>query len=155
MSQPVPCYEPAGSTTTADVRDVEAGRSNPLTPTRRIPEATYSNWIESPCSSGQDTVRFALRRFDHRPFGLGPRRIHCYLCEFPVSRPSWCPVQTGYGPTGGGVEAPCVTWVLDERDVVGDNNLDLGVPRGRGKRGRVSVLRPSSPKAGGHDIGRS
>jgi hypothetical protein len=27
---------------------------------------------------------------------------------------------------GGGVGAPCVTWVLDERDVVSDNNRDLG-----------------------------
>ena len=34
------------------------------------------------------------------------------------------------GPADGGVGAPCVTWVLDERHVVGDNNRDLGVPRG-------------------------
>jgi hypothetical protein len=39
-------------------------------------------------------------------------------------------VQTWYGPADGGVGAPCVTWVLDERHVVGDNNRDLGVPRG-------------------------
>jgi hypothetical protein len=62
-------------------------------------------------------------------------------------------VQTGYGPVGGGVGAPCVTWVLDERGVVGDNNRDLGVPLG--ERGRVSVRRPSGPKAGGHRVGGS
>jgi hypothetical protein len=58
------------------------------------------------------------------------------------------PVQTGYGPVGGGVGAPCVSWVLDDRRVVGDNNLDLGGPRG--ERGRISVTRPSSTSAGGH-----
>jgi hypothetical protein len=36
------------------------------------------------------------------------------------------------GLADGGVGAPCVTWVLDERDVVGDNNRDLGVPLGVG-----------------------
>ena len=40
--------------------------------------------------------------------------------------------RLGVGPADGGVGAPCVTWVLDERDVVGDNNRDLGVPRGVG-----------------------
>jgi hypothetical protein len=46
-------------------------------------------------------------------------------------------VQTRYGPVGGGVGALGVTWVLDERHVVGDNNRDLDVPRW--ERGRVSV----------------
>jgi hypothetical protein len=36
--------------------------------------------------------------------------------------------RLGMWPVGGGVGAPCVTWVLDECDVVGDNNRDLGVP---------------------------
>ncbi len=45
-------------------------------------------------------------------------------------------MQTWYGPVGGGVGAPCVTWVLDEHDVVGDNNRDLGVPRERRARSR-------------------
>src|SRR5829696_4499429 len=49
-------------------------------------------------------------------------------------------VSTWYGPIGGGVGALCVTWVLDEPCVVGDNNRDVGVPREmNGKRGRVSV----------------
>ena len=62
-------------------------------------------------------------------------------------------MHTGYGPVDGGVGALCVSWVLDERDVVGDNNRDLDVPRG--ERGRVIVIRPSSPKAGGHAGGGS
>jgi hypothetical protein len=56
---------------------------------------------------------------------------------------------------GGDVGALCVTWVLDERDVVGDNNRDVDVPREFGKGDRVSVIRPSSPKAGGRARGRS
>jgi hypothetical protein len=40
---------------------------------------------------------------------------------------------------GGDVGALCVTWVLDERDVVGDNNRDVDVPREFGKGDR-SVL---------------
>jgi hypothetical protein len=49
-------------------------------------------------------------------------------------------VQTSYGPNRGGVGAPCVTLVLGEHRVVGDNNRDLDVPREiNGKRGRVSV----------------
>jgi hypothetical protein len=55
----------------------------------------------------------------------------------------------------GDVGALCVTWVLDERDVVGDNNRDVDVPREFGKGDRVSVIRPSSPKAGGRARGRS
>ena len=34
-------------------------------------------------------------------------------------------MQTWYGPADGGVGAPCVTWVLDERDVVGDDGHDI------------------------------
>ena len=33
-------------------------------------------------------------------------------------------MHTGYGPVDGGVGAPCVSWVLDEAGVVGDNNRD-------------------------------
>ena len=63
-------------------------------------------------------------------------------------------MQTFYGPVGGGVGAPCVTWVLDERGVVGDNNRDRVSPAS-GERGRVGVTGPSSPKAGGHARGWS
>jgi len=41
--------------------------------------------------------------------------------------PTRGPVQTGYGPVGD-VGAPCVTWVLDEARVVGDNNRDRVSP---------------------------
>ena len=63
-------------------------------------------------------------------------------------------MQTFYGPVGGGVGAPCVTWVLYEQHVVGDNNRDRVSPVS-GERGRVSVIWPSSPEAGGHARGGS
>ena len=63
-------------------------------------------------------------------------------------------MQTSYGPVGGGVGAPCVTWVLDERGVVGDNNRDRVSPAS-GERGRVSVIWPSAPQGGGHASGGS
>ncbi len=47
-------------------------------------------------------------------------------------------MQTRYGPVGGGVGAPSVTWVLDDTVVVGDNNRDRVSPVGW-ERGRVSV----------------
>ena len=37
-------------------------------------------------------------------------------------------LETGYGPVDDGVGAPCVSWVLDERRVVGDNNPDWVAP---------------------------
>jgi hypothetical protein len=52
-------------------------------------------------------------------------------------------------PDGGGVGAPCVTWVLDERGVVGDNIPDWVTP-GSWERGRLSVIRLSSTDAGVH-----
>ncbi len=58
-------------------------------------------------------------------------------------------MQTLYGPVSGDVGAPCVTWVLDEHDIAGDNNRDWVSPAS-GERGRVSVVWPSSPRAGGH-----
>lgn len=63
-------------------------------------------------------------------------------------------MQTFYGPGGGGVGAPCVTWVLNEQGVVGDNNRDRVSPVS-GERGRVSVIWPSSSEAGGHAHCRS
>ncbi len=62
-------------------------------------------------------------------------------------------MQTFYGPVGGGVGAPCVTWVLDKRGVVGDNNRDRVSPAS-GERGRVSVIGPSSPEAGRQHVGQ-
>jgi hypothetical protein len=62
-------------------------------------------------------------------------------------------VQTGCGPVGD-VGAPCVTWVLDEAGVVGDNNRDRVSPVWW-ERGRVGVLRPSGTSAGGHARFRS
>jgi len=50
--------------------------------------------------------------------------------------------------------APCVTWALDEADVVGDNNRDRVSPV-QWERGRVGVLRPSGTSAGGHARFRS
>jgi len=52
-------------------------------------------------------------------------------------------VLTRYGSACDGEGAPSVTWVLDERGVVGDNNLDRVSPVDW-ERGRVSVRRPSS-----------
>jgi len=63
-------------------------------------------------------------------------------------------VQTGYGPAGD-VGAPCVTWLLDEAGVVGDNNRDRVSPVRLWERGRVGVLRPSGTSAGGHARFRS
>jgi hypothetical protein len=57
------------------------------------------------------------------------------------------------GPVGD-VGAPCVTWVLDEARVVGDNNRDRVSPVWW-ERGRVGVLRPSGASAGGHARFRS
>lgn len=37
-------------------------------------------------------------------------------------------MQTCYGPELDGAGAPCVTWVLDERGVVGDNISDWVSP---------------------------
>ena len=62
-------------------------------------------------------------------------------------------MQTRYGPVGD-VGAPCVTWVLDEARVVGDNNRDRVSPV-QWERGRVGVLRPSGTGAGGHARFRS
>jgi hypothetical protein len=62
-------------------------------------------------------------------------------------------VQAGYGLVGD-VGAPCVTWVLDETRVVGDNNRDWVSPV-EWERGRVGVLRPSGTGAGGHARFRS
>lgn len=62
-------------------------------------------------------------------------------------------MQTRYGPVGD-VGAPCVTWVLDEARVVGDNNRDRVSPV-QWERGRVGVLRPSGTSAGGHARFRS
>jgi len=46
-------------------------------------------------------------------------------------------VQNRYGPVGD-VGASSVTWVLDESNVVGDNNLDRVSPADEKERGRVS-----------------
>ena len=63
-------------------------------------------------------------------------------------------MQASSGPVGGGVGAPCVTWVLDEQRVVGDNNRDRVSPAS-GERGRVSVIWPSTSQGGGHARGGS
>ena len=62
-------------------------------------------------------------------------------------------MQTRYGPVGD-VGAPCVTWVLDDGDVVGHNNRDRVSPV-QWERGRVGVLRPSGTSAGGRARFRS
>ena len=54
----------------------------------------------------------------------------------------------GADVVGGGVGAPSVTWVLDERGVVGDNNRVWVSPGW--ECDRVSVMRLSSTSAGEH-----
>jgi hypothetical protein len=99
-----------------------------------------------------------------------------FLCEDWLSRPSWrrsapgCrrwsrwsarseartydrdptrgPVQTWYGPVDGGVGAPCVSWVLDERRVVGDNNRDWCPPWAGSAVASVLEGRPARMLAG-------
>ena len=63
-------------------------------------------------------------------------------------------MHSSYGPVGGGVGAPCVTWVLDERHVVGDNNRDRVSPANE-ERGRISVIWPTASEGGRHAHGRS
>jgi hypothetical protein len=54
------------------------------------------------------------------------------------------------GRSAGVVGAPCVTWVLDEREVVGDNNRDRVSPPCVGGRAVASVFvgRPARVLAG-------
>ncbi len=49
-------------------------------------------------------------------------------------------VQAFYGPVGGGVGAPCVTWVLDEQRVVGDNDRDRVSPASGEARSRQCYM---------------
>ena len=57
-------------------------------------------------------------------------------------------MHAGYGPVDGGVGAPCVSWVLDERGVVGDNNRDRVSPVGWERVASVFEGRPARRLAG-------
>ena len=57
-------------------------------------------------------------------------------------------MQTCYGPVDDGVGAPCVSWVLDEGDVVGDNNHDWVSPWAGSAVASVLEGRPARGLAG-------
>ena len=77
-----------------------------------------------------------------------------HLCAVTCLRCAWrgllCASGRGLvlGLVGGGVGAPCVTWVLGEPGVVGDNNLVWVSPWW--ECDRVNVMRLSSTSAGEH-----